>query len=126
MWCVLPELTRTANADGLYITLIEGGCRMATRDEVAVLLLLHCETLNPTDSLRWRLDVPLNARGRARAGALGARVAAAYDVDVLLTSPLRRALETAAIVSAAIRVASLQWPARRGRGAGSVCCHRHP
>jgi uncharacterized phosphatase len=100
---------------------------MATRDEVAVLLRLHCETtLNTTDSLRGRLDVPLNARGRARAGALGARVAAAYDVDVLLTSPLRRALETAAIVSAAIRVASLEWPARRGRGAGTVCCHRHP
>ena len=84
---------------------------MATRDEVAVLLLLHCETtLNTTDSLRGRHDVPLNARGRARAGALGARVAAAYDVDVLLISPLRRALETAAIVSAAIGVAAVEHP----------------
>jgi probable phosphoglycerate mutase len=79
--------------------------------QLAVLLLRHGETtLNTTDALRGRLDVPLNARGRAQASALGARVAAAYEVDLLLTSPLRRALETAAIVSAAIGVAAVEHP----------------
>jgi ribonuclease H / adenosylcobalamin/alpha-ribazole phosphatase len=76
-------------------------------NECVVLLLRHGETaLNTTDALRGRLEVPLNAQGRAQASALAARVAAAYQVDVLLTSPLRRAVETAAIVSAATGVAA--------------------
>lgn len=54
--------------------------------------------------LTSRTDVPLSARGRAEARQAAAAIAAArWEIARLISSPARRAVETAEILSAALR-----------------------
>jgi broad specificity phosphatase PhoE len=67
-------------------------------------LIRHGETeFNRLGVFRGRYEVDLNDRGRRQAGEIGA-VLRGEGIDFLLTSPLSRAVETAAIVSRAIGV----------------------
>jgi probable phosphoglycerate mutase len=65
-----------------------------------ILLARHGETdWNRQGRIQGHLDPPLNERGRKQARELAERLAA-EPIDVLYASDLRRALETAEIVSA--------------------------
>ncbi|MEU7584833.1 bifunctional RNase H/acid phosphatase [Micromonospora sp. NPDC049230] len=69
-----------------------------------LILVRHGET-EYTEQRRYsgRGDVPLSERGRAQAGATGARVAAlAPSVAAVLSSPLSRCTATAAAIAAAL------------------------
>src|SRR5262245_51616150 len=57
----------------------------------------------PEQHLGQRIDAPLNEAGRTQAGALGERLRS-VDFDRVISSPLRRARETAEIVAPAERV----------------------
>ena len=66
-----------------------------------LLLIRHGEsTANAAGLLLGRSDVELTALGRAQAAALGSRLGV---VDALVSSPLRRALDTAALLGCAVR-----------------------
>jgi phosphohistidine phosphatase len=58
-----------------------------------LVILRHAKTANPEQTLD--IERPLTDRGRADAGAAGAWLSGqAYDVDLVLCSPARRARET--------------------------------
>lgn len=68
-------------------------------------LLRHGETpLTAARRFSGLADVELSEHGRAQAAAAGRRLAAERPVDAIVTSPLRRARETAEVVGAALRV----------------------
>jgi broad specificity phosphatase PhoE len=70
-------------------------------DHVAktILLARHGTTaFNESDHLQGRIDNPLNPRGRDEAARLAERLKGT-DLDAIFSSPLRRAVETAAIVN---------------------------
>lgn len=89
-----------------------------------ILLARHGETdyNAPPRRVQGRLDPPLNARGREQAAAL-AKEAARQPIEALWSSDQRRAVETAAIVAAAIgleprvdpRLAEGDWGDWQGR-----------
>ncbi len=67
-------------------------------------LVRHGQTeLNTAGRLRGHADVPLDGDGRAQADLLGG-LFAGVPVDVIVTSPLLRARQTAAPISAAVGV----------------------
>ena len=69
--------------------------------ETALLLIRHAESSwNAADRWQGHGDPPLSDRGRAQANAL-ARELARETIDVLVSSDLRRAAETAAILGEA-------------------------
>jgi broad specificity phosphatase PhoE len=69
--------------------------------EASLLLIRHAESSwNATGRWQGHGDPPLSDRGRAQANAL-ARELASETIDVLVSSDLRRAAETAAIVGQA-------------------------
>lgn len=69
-----------------------------------VFLVRHGETaLNAAGVLRGQLDVPLNASGEAEAAALG-EVFRGVPLSTVVSSPLRRAVDTARPVAAAAGV----------------------
>jgi probable phosphoglycerate mutase len=90
-----------------------------------ILLARHGETDDnaPPRRVQGRLDPPLNGRGREQARALAREVAAGHEIAALWVSNQRRALETAAIVGAAIglepqvdaRLAEADWGRWQGR-----------
>lgn len=61
---------------------------------------------NEEGRLLGRLDVPLSERGRREAALLGRRMAGVGEFGLFLSSDLKRAWETAAIISRAIEPAS--------------------
>ena len=64
-----------------------------------ILLIRHGETAwNAVRRLQGHIDIPLNAEGERQAGAL-ARALAAESVDVVVSSDLRRARQTAQAVA---------------------------
>jgi broad specificity phosphatase PhoE len=64
-----------------------------------ILLVRHGTTeFNETDRLQGRIDNPLNDRGRAEAERLAERLRN-EPIDEAFSSPLKRALETAAIIN---------------------------
>ena len=69
-----------------------------------IVLARHGETDDNVDPLRFQgfRDTPLNATGRAQAGALAARICEQGTIRCIWASDLRRARETADIVGAAI------------------------
>lgn len=72
-------------------------------------LFLICNAQAVTDSngrtTGWWSDLALSQEGRRQAMLLGERLKSAYeDIEYLYTSPLRRAAETAAIVSDTLKV----------------------
>lgn len=67
-----------------------------------LVLVRHAEsTWNAEDRWQGQTDVPLSVRGLAEARALGARLAR-FEVDLVVSSDLSRARETAAAVLAAM------------------------
>lgn len=77
-----------------------------------VLLIRHGQTqLNRAGALRGRLDVELTERGHWEARRLATRIAAEYRVDAIISSPLTRALQTAASVGQATGVTPEQHDA---------------
>jgi len=64
-----------------------------------ILLVRHGTTaFNETDHLQGLIDNPLSPKGRAEATRLAARLKGAA-IDAIFSSPLQRAVETAAIVN---------------------------
>ncbi|MCX6558512.1 MAG: histidine phosphatase family protein, partial [Candidatus Aminicenantes bacterium] len=55
-------------------------------------------TFNEIDQLQGRIDNPLNQKGRAEAARLAARLQC-VNLDAIFSSPLQRAIETAAILN---------------------------
>ena len=75
--------------------------RVRVVTETALLLIRHAESSwNAADRWQGHGDPPLSDRGRAQANAL-ARELARETIDVLVSSDLRRAAETAAILGKA-------------------------
>lgn len=64
-----------------------------------ILLVRHGTTeYNETDRLQGRIDNPLNGKGRGEVERLAARLKN-EPIDAIFSSPLKRALETAAIIN---------------------------
>ncbi|MFJ4684918.1 histidine phosphatase family protein [Streptomyces sp. NPDC088789] len=76
-----------------------------------LLLARHGETIwHAENRYAGSSDIPLTDRGRAQARALG-RWAAAHPVDAIWTSPLSRAIDTAAPACAALALTPHREPA---------------
>lgn len=69
-----------------------------------VLLIRHGETdFNSEGRLQGNMPVPLNDLGRRQAHALG-RFLKGCRIDALLTSPIKRSLETASIINSYLKL----------------------
>jgi broad specificity phosphatase PhoE len=65
-----------------------------------IILVRHGQTeWNRVERFRGRIDVPLDETGRVQAEATGGRVAAAWKVAAIFSSPLSRAMDTARAIS---------------------------
>jgi probable phosphoglycerate mutase len=97
-----------------------------------ILLARHGETDDNAQPRRvqGRLDPPLNERGREQARALAREVVEGYEIAALWVSNQRRALQTAAIVGAALgleprvdeRLAEADWGRWQGRLVEEIEC----
>jgi broad specificity phosphatase PhoE len=68
--------------------------------KTCIILVRHGETeWNRTERFRGRADVPLNTTGLVQAEATGLRVAAAWRVAAVYSSPLLRAVKTAEAIA---------------------------
>ena len=65
-----------------------------------LILIRHAETDGNKRSFVGRQDLPLNANGHAQALEL-ARALAPLSIDIVLASPLRRAVQTAGPIASA-------------------------
>jgi 2,3-bisphosphoglycerate-dependent phosphoglycerate mutase len=84
-----------------------------------IVLARHGETdWNREGRIQGHSDPPLNERGREQARELAERLAA-ETIDALYASDLRRALETAEIVAARLRLPIVVDPALREADMGS-------
>src|SRR5689334_23872137 len=71
-----------------------------TADPTTTVLLRHGDTeLSPEHRFCGLLDVPLSASGTRQAKAAAGRLAAGTRIDAVVSSPLRRAVATAAIAA---------------------------
>jgi ribonuclease H / adenosylcobalamin/alpha-ribazole phosphatase len=69
-------------------------------DPTTTVLLRHGDTrLSPEHRFSGRCDPPLSDTGTRQAQAATGRLAAGIPIDVLVSSPLQRAVDTAAIVA---------------------------
>lgn len=81
------------------------GWRAAGRAPTTTLLLRHGQTeMSAERRFAGRGDIPLTSAGLEQAAAVAARLAGRRGIDVVLSSPLSRALRTAEIVADATRV----------------------
>jgi broad specificity phosphatase PhoE len=85
-----------------------------------LLLVRHGETDWNSDG-RWQghADIPLNERGRSQAEALAEELLAEEDVDIVYSSDLARARETAEILARGLRVDVVLDPDLREIDVGS-------
>jgi uncharacterized phosphatase len=95
---------------------------MSKGRRTTICLVRHGETdWNARGKLQGREDVPLNARGREQARRAGLALRA-QRWDTLVSSPLRRAWETAAIIGALVGLpAARPEPAFVERDYGAAC-----
>jgi broad specificity phosphatase PhoE/ribonuclease HI len=74
----------------------------ATTNALTTVLVRHgASPLSPQKRFSGRGDVPLSADGRAQAASVARRLADRGGIDLVVSSPLRRAVRTAEAVSAA-------------------------
>src|ERR1700744_5031540 len=72
-----------------------------TADPTTTILLRHGDTrLSPEHRFSGRCDLPLSASGTRQAKAAACRLAAGAPIDAVVSSPLQRAVDTAAIAAA--------------------------
>jgi probable phosphoglycerate mutase len=75
----------------------------ATTTALTTVLVRHgASPLSPQKRFSGRGDVPLSAQGREQAARVAARLAERGGIDLVVTSPLRRAVRTAEAVAAAV------------------------
>lgn len=85
-----------------------------------VVLVRHCETEHNRDGrVQGQSDPPLTARGEAQAAAV-ARSLAGQPVQAVYSSPLRRALQTAEPIAAAVGIEVQCEPALKEIDAGHM------
>src|SRR5438067_10315444 len=74
------------------------------KDEATeVLLVRHGSTEHSLEGrFSGRNDLPLDDRGRGQARAIAAHIGAMYPIDTIVSSPLRRARETAEAIAARV------------------------
>src|ERR1700743_738943 len=71
-----------------------------TADPTTTILLRHGDTrLSPEHRFSGRCDLPLRAGGPRQARAAPCRLAAGAPIDAVVSSPLQRAVDTAAIAA---------------------------
>jgi uncharacterized phosphatase len=81
--------------------------RIVGGETTMLTLMRHAETnWNSADRLQGRSDIPLNAAGRRQA-EVAAEELAREDWDAIVSSPLRRAAETAQIVGSRVGIATI-------------------
>ena len=81
------------------------------KEATQLILIRHGQTiLNATGRFRGRQDVPLDALGRAQVEALAHRLKMSFNITQLLTSPLRRALDTADAIAKTFGLATVVEP----------------
>ena len=79
-----------------------------TDHPTTTILLRHGDTrLSPEHRFSGLCDLPLSASGTRQARAAACRLAAGSPIDVVVSSPLRRALQTAAIAAGALGLSAL-------------------
>jgi ribonuclease H / adenosylcobalamin/alpha-ribazole phosphatase len=72
-----------------------------TADPTTTILLRHGDTrLSPEHRFSGQLDLPLSASGTRQAKAAACRLADGAPIDAVVSSPLQRAVDTAAIAAA--------------------------
>ncbi len=72
-----------------------------TADPTTTILLRHGDTrLSPEHRFSGQRDLPLSASGTRQAKAAACRLAAGAPIDAVVSSPLQRAVDTAAIAAA--------------------------
>ena len=72
-----------------------------TADPTTTILLRHGDTrMSPEHRFSGQSDLPLSASGTRQAKAAACRLAAGAPIDALVSSPLQRAADTAAIAAA--------------------------
>ncbi|HEV7825467.1 MAG TPA: bifunctional RNase H/acid phosphatase [Mycobacteriales bacterium] len=75
----------------------------ATTNALTTVLVRHgASPLSPQKRFSGRADVPLSPDGRAQAALVARRLADRGGIDLVVTSPLRRAVRTAEAVAAAV------------------------
>ena len=74
-----------------------------TAPPTTTILLRHGDTrLSPEHRFSGQCDVPLSASGTRQARAAACRLAAGAPIDAVVSSPLQRAVDTAAIAAGAL------------------------
>jgi probable phosphoglycerate mutase len=75
----------------------------ATTNALTTVLVRHgASALSPQKRFSGRVDVPLSPDGREQAARVAARLAERGGIDLVVSSPLRRAVRTAEAVAAAV------------------------
>ncbi len=79
-----------------------------TSDPTTTVLLRHGDTqLSPEHRFSGLSDLPLSADGTRQAQAAACRLATGAPIDVVVSSPLQRAVDTAAIVAGKLGLAAV-------------------
>jgi ribonuclease H / adenosylcobalamin/alpha-ribazole phosphatase len=79
-----------------------------TADPTTIILLRHGDTrMSPEHRFSGQSDLPLSASGTRQAKAAACRLAAGAPIDALISSPLQRAVDTAAIAAAELRLTTV-------------------
>src|ERR1700683_2892735 len=91
------DTTSRSSSRGSYMTL---GWDNPTADPTTTVLLRHGDTqLSPEHRFSGIGDLPLSANGTRQAQAAACRLATGAPIDAVVSSPLRRAVATAAIAA---------------------------
>ncbi len=81
------------------------------KEATQLILIRHGRTiLNAAGRFRGRQDVPLDGVGRTEADALACRLKMSFNITHLLTSPLRRAVETADAIAKTFELPTVVEP----------------
>lgn len=96
-----------------------------TENNVRILLIRHGQTdWNLAGKMQGLADIPLNATGLAQADALARRLAA-WPIDAIYSSDLKRAFGTAEQVAAAVGISAEPEPLWRERDMGKFAGMTH-